>query len=196
MSALYLFGTMALIDLRAEIRQPVCHRREARIRTGYGVPQRKQHFSDAAHADAADADQVNTLEIVKGSGHRRATSSIKSTIFSPECGRACCRARVPSSTSLAGRSISARISRARRDPLNSGSGINLAAPERSNSSALRIWWLSVAAPKGMKMAARPAAATSETVMAPDRQTIRSASAKRSAIFEKNGATSASIFVAS
>src|SRR5579863_5212491 len=139
MRTLNLLGTMALIDLRAEIRQPVCNRREARVRTGYGVPQRKQHFSDAAHADAADAHQMNTLEIVKGSGHGRATSSIKSTIFSAEWGRASCRARVPSSTRLAGWSMSARISRARRDPPNSGSGINLAAPARTSSSALRIW---------------------------------------------------------
>src|SRR6202049_2480232 len=107
MRTLNLFGTMALIDLRTEIRQPVCNRREARIRTGYGVSQGKQHFSDAAHADAADADQMDTLEIVKGSGHGRATSSIKSTIFSAARGRASCRARVPSSTRLAGWSMSA-----------------------------------------------------------------------------------------
>ncbi len=105
---------MALIDLRAEIGQPVCNRREPQIRTGYGVAQRKQHFGDSAHADAADAHQMNTLEIVKGSGHGRATSSIKSTIFSAAWGRASARARVPSSTSLAGWSMSARISRARR----------------------------------------------------------------------------------
>src|ERR1700719_1311227 len=97
-----LLCTMALIDLCAEIRQPVCNRREARIRTGYGVSQSEKHFGDAAHADAADAHQMNTLEIVKGSGHRCATSSIKSTIFSAACGRASSRARVPSSTRLAG----------------------------------------------------------------------------------------------
>ena len=41
-----------------------------------------------------------------------------------------------------------------------------AAPARSISWALRNWWLSVDAPKGMKMAARPAAAISAAVMAP------------------------------
>src|SRR5580704_13754346 len=58
------------------------------------------------------------------------------------------------------------------------------------ASALRVWCASVAAPKGMKMAARPAAATSAVVIAPERQRIKSAWAKRSAIFSMKGTTSA------
>ena len=58
------------------------------------------------------------------------------------------------------------------------------------SSALRSLMASVAAPKGMKMAARPAAATSATVIAPERQTIKSAWANRSAMFSMKGRTSA------
>ena len=50
------------------------------------------------------------------------------------------------------------------------------APACAISCALRSWWLSVARPNGMKMAARPAAATSAAVMAPARQTIMSAQA--------------------
>src|ERR1700739_3102210 len=102
MGTLYLFGTMALIDLCAEILQPLRNGREAGIRTRCVVSQSKKHFGDTAHADAADAHQMNALEIVKGSGHGCATSSIKSTIFSAACGRASCSARVPSSTSLVG----------------------------------------------------------------------------------------------
>ena len=72
------------------------------------------------------------------------------------------------------------------------SGISRAAPARCISWALRNWWLSVEAPNGMKIAARPAAATSATVIAPARQTIRSACANRSAIFPMKGSTSALI----
>src|SRR5208337_543291 len=42
----------------------------------------------------------------------------------------------------------------------------------------------------MKMAALPAAATSAAVIAPARQTMMSAQAKRSAMFDRKGATSA------
>ena len=102
MSALNLLGTMALVDQRAEVGQPVGDRREPRIRTGYGISQGEQYLGDAAHANTADTDQMNAFEIVKRAGHGRATSSIKSTIFSAACGRASSRARVPSSTSPAG----------------------------------------------------------------------------------------------
>jgi len=52
--------------------------------------------------------------------------------------------------------------------------------------ALRNWWLSVARPNGMKIAARPAAATSAAVIAPARQTRGRAQAKRSAMFVRKG----------
>ena len=47
--------------------------------------------------------------------------------------------------------------------------------------------------EGMKMAARPAAATSAAVIAPARQTIKSACANLSAMFPMKGKTSASIW---
>ena len=58
------------------------------------------------------------------------------------------------------------------------------------AAALRVWWASVEAPKGMKMAARPEADTSATVIAPERQTIKSAWANLSAMFSMKGTTSA------
>src|SRR4029077_17373769 len=82
MSALNLFGAVALINLRAEVGQPVGDRREPHIRARYGISQGEQHFGNSTHADAADAHQMNALEIVKRTRHGRATSSIKSTIFS------------------------------------------------------------------------------------------------------------------
>src|SRR5438270_9544825 len=97
-----LFGAVTLVDLRAKIGQPVRNRREPHIRSGYGISQCEQHFGDSTHADAANANQMNALEIVKRTGHGCTTSSIKSTIFSAARGRASSRARLPNSTRLAG----------------------------------------------------------------------------------------------
>ena len=56
---------MAFEDLRAQILQALGDRREAQVGAGNGVAERQQHFGDAAHADAADAHQMNALEIVE-----------------------------------------------------------------------------------------------------------------------------------
>src|SRR3989454_1151736 len=190
--ALHLLGAVPFEDGGAEISQPRGYARRLQVRSGNGITQCEKNFGDAAHADAADAHQMNALKIAKGNHHGRATSSIKLTISRAALGRARLRARAESSTICAGRSSSEKISPARRCGVNSVSAMRRPAPARTITCALRSWWLSVEAPKGMKMAARPAAAISAVVMAPARQTIRSVWAKRSGIFVRKGTTCALI----
>ena len=73
---------MAFVNRRAKLPQPLGDRRRLQIRARNGVAGRKQHFGNAAHAAAADADQVNALEIAECDVHGRATSSSRSTISS------------------------------------------------------------------------------------------------------------------
>src|SRR6266481_4455810 len=120
----------------------------------------------------------------------RATSSIMLTMSRAAFGRARLRAAHDWRSISPGWSRREKISLLRRSGVSSGSGITRPAPARTISWALRNWWLSVACPKGMKMAARPEAAISAAVIAPARQTMTSAQEKRSAIFDRKGTTSA------
>src|ERR1700722_16702373 len=97
-----MFGAMALVDLRAEILQPLGYRRRPQVGTRDRIAQRQEHLGDATHADAADADQMNTLEIVEAEPHGRAISSIMSAILRAASGRAILRARAPSSVRFRG----------------------------------------------------------------------------------------------
>src|SRR5712692_9712834 len=119
-----------------------------------------------------------------------ATSSIMLTTSRAAFGRARLRAAHDWRSISPGWSRREKISVLRRSGESSGSGITRPAPARAISWALRNWWLSVACPKGTKIAARPEAAISAAVMAPARQTTRSAQAKRSAMFVRKGTTSA------
>ncbi len=46
------------------------------VGTGNGIAQRQQHFGDAAHADAANAHQMNALKIAEAD-HHGATFSVR-----------------------------------------------------------------------------------------------------------------------
>src|SRR5216683_5615939 len=202
--AVNLLRPVTLENLGAHVHQALGDRRGFRIRAGNRIAEREQNFGDSAHSNPADADEVNALEIVKrhhhfcpcglraGPASPIATPSIKLTISCTACGFARRRALAAIDCSSAGCSNKPKISCVRRSAVSWGSGMSRAAPARSISWALRNWWLSVDAPKGMKMAARPAAATSAAVIAPARQTIKSAWANLSAMFPMKGRTSALI----
>ena len=64
---------------RAEILQAFGDRRRFYVGTRYGIAKREQHFSNAAHADAADTDQVNALKITKRNHHEPALCRISCT---------------------------------------------------------------------------------------------------------------------
>ena len=56
---------MAFVDGCTQILQALRDSGRLEVRAGYGIAERQKHFGDAAHTDAADADQVNALKIAK-----------------------------------------------------------------------------------------------------------------------------------
>src|SRR5215831_3004356 len=195
---------VAFVNGGTQVLETLGERGRLGVRAGDGVAESKQNFGDAAHTDAADAHQVYALKIPERNHHENfplplacvlfpctpATSSTMLTMSRAASGRASPRAFAASCRICPGSSSSPKISPVRRSAVSSFSIMTLPAPALAISCALRSWWLSVARPNGMKIAARPDAATSEAVMAPVRQTIKSAQAKRSAMLSRNGTTSA------
>ena len=57
------------INRGAQVFQPFRDVRKLYVGPGNGIAQGQKDFGDAAHADAADADQMNALEIAKGDHH-------------------------------------------------------------------------------------------------------------------------------
>jgi len=54
---------MAYEDLRPQITEPLGRRGVAEIGAADAVPQGQQHFCNPAHADAADANKMNALNL-------------------------------------------------------------------------------------------------------------------------------------
>src|SRR5207249_2871341 len=142
------------------------------VRAGYRIAECQENFGNTAHADAANADQVDSLKIAKRNHHAFAlcrfsctfaASAMRFTISRAAWGRARPRAAVDNSSISWGWSRRAKISPVSFSGVSSASDIRRPAPARDISCALRNWWLSVALPKGMKMAAQPAAAISTAV---------------------------------
>src|SRR6267143_1567581 len=192
---------VTLVNRGAEILESLGDRGRLGVRAGHGIAESQEHFGNTAHTDAANTDQVNPLKIAERAHHalalRRfpctlAASSMRFTMSRAAKGRASPCAAVDSFSISWGWSRREKISLVRLSAVSCTSEIRRPAPARVISCALRNWWLSVALPKGMKMAARPAAAISAAVMAPARQTITSAQAKRSAMSVRKGTTSALI----
>ena len=65
-----VFAGMVVMDARAQTCQPLRHRVVGQIGAGYCIAQVQQHLGDAAHADAADAHEVDMFD---GVFHRRWT---------------------------------------------------------------------------------------------------------------------------
>src|SRR5256885_591691 len=110
------------------------------VRAGNVIAECEQHFSNAAHADATDSDEMNALKIPEGNHHDArplscgpAASSIRSTISRAALGFPKLRALLESCSSSrgcpdwAGESMSENISEARRSAVSSFSTINRAA---------------------------------------------------------------------
>ena len=90
----------------------------------------------------------------------------------------------------------ARIGREAGDLVGERSGVKssclstIAPPAFASTLALASWSWSSACGSGTRIAGRPIAASSATVEAPERETIRCDAAMRAGRSEKNGATSA------
>ena len=64
---------LALKGLRAQVLQPLGDGRRFGVRARNRVAQRQQDFGDTAHADPADANQMNALEIAERNHHETQT---------------------------------------------------------------------------------------------------------------------------
>jgi hypothetical protein len=128
------------------------------------------HLGDAAHAGAADADEMDAADLVF---HRAASMQISATArrgFGLGQGAGLLGHR---------RQLLARqFAQQRGQPLRRE--FRLRQQDRRAGSdrkrALPVWWSSTACGKGTSTLATPAAASSATVSAPARQTTRSAAA--------------------
>src|SRR5262245_55387867 len=108
-----------------------------------------EHFGDAAHACAANADKMNALDLVlhfTTSAHRSATMRVASGFPSERAFEA----------------ISRSFSRVRDfkscetfSGVNSGCGRRIAAPASERKRALAVWWSSTACGNGTSTLARP-----------------------------------------
>jgi len=61
--AVNVLGGVAFVDDRAEAGEPVGDRRAPQVRPGDAVAQVEQDLGDPAHADAADADEVQAAAL-------------------------------------------------------------------------------------------------------------------------------------
>src|SRR5215831_17917157 len=69
MRAVRVGGFVAFVNRRAQILQAFGGRRRLGVRAGNGIAEREQHFGDAAHSDAADADEMDALKIPERDHH-------------------------------------------------------------------------------------------------------------------------------
>src|SRR5689334_11060275 len=168
------------------------------IRALHLVAELVHHFGDARHADAADADEMDRADVGTERLHHAGTPptgasalvrgvsagptttgatplptrSTRSARSRAAWGRPTESARAAALLSATGSIASASICRARRSGVKFSCLIARAPPAFTISRALAVWWSSVAAAKGTRMAGRPAAVSSAIVEAPARPIIR------------------------
>ena len=109
--------------------------------------------------------------------HRRRTSSMQTSAISFAAWGAPSRPAARAMRSRRAGSVRiARISSARRSPVRSRSSIIVAAPASTRLRAFMTWWLSAAKGKGTRIDGFRQTVSSARVVAPARQTTRSAAA--------------------
>src|SRR5581483_11496349 len=168
-------GGMADAHVDTKLTQALRRRRFAAIRAGHGIAEVVQHLGDAAHAHAANADEMHAAEsahqvfVSEQTARRHAATSTQARAMSAAAsGLASVRAASAMAMSLA-RSPSSAVKRcARSFVFKSRSWINSAAPAATSASALRVWWSSTACGNGTSTAPRPQAVSSASVSAPAR----------------------------
>src|SRR5439155_2898464 len=131
-------GLVAEHDLRPETREPLGRRIRSEVRAAHFVAQIEQYLRDAAHSTAADADKMNSLDLVlHGASSAQAAATAEAAP-----GRASDRARLAMSRNRK-RSNPASTS-ASRSGLSSLCGTRTAAPASARKRALAVWWSSTA----------------------------------------------------
>src|SRR5574340_1639210 len=149
------------MDARAQSGQPLGDRIVGQVRARYAVTQIQQHFGNAAHADPADAHEMDVFD---GVLHCASASQISATCRVAS-GLASCRALSDMAASVTRSRLP--ISAASFSALRSLCCTSQAAPASDRNAALPVWWSSTAKGKGTSTAGTPAQASSATVMAPE-----------------------------
>src|SRR5262249_19644145 len=121
------------MNFRATRAQPLGRGVRGDIRAADLVLQVQQHFGDAAHPGAADADEMDALDLV----HQRASSMQRSATVRAASGLPSARA-LRAIASKAARSIE-RTSAARRAGESSRCGSATAAPRSARNAAFALW---------------------------------------------------------
>src|SRR5690606_10803551 len=159
-------------DLRAQRGQPPRGGAVAQVAARDAKALVEQHLGDAAHARAADADE---MDVANGVFH--ALLTFASSMQAPTTAST-------ASVLATLRAFSAMASNcARSSPWSSTASLSgvspawassQAAPASTRKRALCVWWSSTAAGNGTSSEAAPTAASSVTVLAPARPITRSA----------------------
>mmetsp|Transcript_29190 Transcript_29190/g.56407 ORF Transcript_29190/g.56407 Transcript_29190/m.56407 type:complete len:504 (-) Transcript_29190:2619-4130(-) len=181
---------------RAEISQTIGDFGALEVGALHDIAVVEQHFGDARHADAADADKVNGAHVsgqFGGGVHVVPFSARVSTIatrLSVASGLPALCAAWAICNAPSGLSRTIMICWAMASTLSWLSGIRMAAPASTRPRALAVWWSPVAAAKGIRIEGLPMTEISASEEAPARAMINWASDMRRGTSWKKGWTSA------
>ena len=151
---------------------PSCARRRvaalsARSEPRHLIALRDEHLGDAAHAGAADADEMHALDLVL---HARAPSCDAHVGDALGCVAACPAHARPAPSRAARRAVERLQALARRSAVSSPCGIHRTRRRASTRNrALALCSSAMAPGSGTMIAPTPTAASSATVIAPPRQ---------------------------
>src|SRR5712675_2132016 len=139
--AVRIGSAMSEPDARAEPLQVLGHRVGLEVRALHPVAQVQQHFGDAAHAAAADADEMNRVDAAHALAHAATPASCAQASASSVVAlvRARSRARSAMAMSRPRPAHSASSSADRRSAVRSRSLIRSAAPSLTRKRALCVW---------------------------------------------------------
>ena len=132
-----VLGAMALVDLDAEALQAHGRLPEREIRPGHVEPDAFQQLGEAAHADAADPDEVEALHPQEI--HAASTSKSRSHRREAASGAAERRAASPIARSRSGSPRRPASAAARVSSVASASVTTTAAPSDSRARAFASW---------------------------------------------------------
>src|SRR5579872_6464877 len=167
------------------------------IRALHLIAELVHHLGNARHSNAADADEMDRADVGTKRLHHAGiapfgalavtrglsvgptrtgamplpTRSTRSARSRAACGRPTESALAAALLSATGSIASASICRARMAGVKFDCWIARAPPALTISRAFAVWWSSVAAANGIRIAGRPAAVSSAIVEAPERPII-------------------------
>src|SRR4029078_8463633 len=162
-------------DVDTECPQPPRRRTFNQIRAGNVIAQRREHFSDAAHPGAADADEMHAFDLVLRAPPCFPSAAVSITAMQASATRSAA-SRLPTRYALIAMVSASVRESAPRIPTSGASALvnscwdrTIAAPASSRKRALADCSSAIAPGSGTTIAPNPTAASSATVRAPPRE---------------------------